>query len=153
MIKNKNGLALLLCLTLCVNGIVSAQKSDTVAVYSNYSQYKNTLPPHQIVTYLILKADSTFEWIDYTGEINDDKKKYLSWKKDESSGVWKKNKKIITLIRGNVSCQFIASNKYIKPKRFQNKSTGFSVKYKKWIFERRTKYKLVFKQDKEQPQR
>jgi len=135
--KNVIGILTLLFVTL---GSI-AQNSDTLT-YRTYSKEEKEIPFRQTIVILKILPDSTYRKIFYTGEINDNKKEYEKWNREEDYGTWKIEKnKIIILKRGQIEERLKIKKRKLKYMRMQKMEKGFTIKHKRWIFEKKPIYR------------
>lgn len=126
---------------LFVTSISIAQNSDTLT-YKTYSKEKREIPFRQTIVILKLYPDSTYRKIFYTGEINDKKEEYKKWNREEYFGNWRiERNKIIILKQGQIEERLKIKKGKLKYMKIQKMEKGLSIKYNRWIFEKKTIYR------------
>lgn len=135
--KSLIAIVTLLCVTL---GSI-AQNSDTLT-YRTYLKEEKEIPSRQTIVILKILPDSTYRKIFYTGKINDNKGEYEKWSREENYGTWRiERNKIIILQRGQIEERLKIKKKKLKYMRIQKMEKGFTIKHKRWIFEKKPIYR------------
>lgn len=140
-IKTLNTIVLLL-LSNWFNCAFGAEEKADSLVYQLTFDSKN-VTPEKILEQIILLADSTYIIRSFSGPLDGSFDDYNKWTKSEWKGSWKVNGSTLTLIRGDELKQYKINKKRIKLKRLQKASMGWTWSYRKWAFERRSKYKRL----------
>lgn len=118
-----------------------AQNSDTLT-YRTYLKEEKEIPSRQTIVILKILPDSTYRKIFYTGKINDNKGEYEKWSREENYGTWRiERNKIIILQRGQIEERLKIKKRKLKYMRIQKMEKGFTIKHKRWIFEKKPIYR------------
>lgn len=135
--KSLIAIVTLLCVTL---GSI-AQNSETLT-YRTYLKEEKEIPYRQTIVILKILPDSTYRKIFYTGKINDNKGEYEKWSREENYGTWRiERNKIIILQRGQIEERLKIKKRKLKYMRIQKMEKGFTIKHKRWIFEKKPIYR------------
>ena len=117
---------------------LEAQDVDSLIFQLDYKSERPFDFKHRV--FLILKTDSTYNYIDYIGNPENSYKDYKNWKKEIYNGKWhsiKKNEIIINERHYRLKKKKLTAKKLVK---IENK---FGYIYKFPIFGKREKYKLI----------